>query len=111
MMKIIDMRDNNKLDQEKKRDMSSKMLDNNTMENKCDQSQRRHESDVSISTKLSKDDKGRNKLDLDKKIWNAEAYENKVLNTSKQSIIKDTKRQFNNKDTLSITDNKIQEQL
>ena len=102
------MRDNNKLDQEKKRDMSSNMLDNNTMENKCNELQRRHESKVSIGTKISKADKCRNKLVLDKKIWNAEAYENKVLNTSKQYIIKDTNRQVNNIDLLSITDNKTQ---
>ena len=75
MMKIIHMWNNNKLYQEKKRDMSSNILDNNAMENKCDQLQRRHESNVNIGTKLSKDDKGRNKLDLDKQIGNAEAYE------------------------------------
>ena len=33
----------------------------------------------------------------------------KVLNTSKQYIIKDTNRKFNNIDILSIIDNKIQE--
>ena len=108
MMKIIDMWDNNKLDQEKKRDMSSNMLDNTTMENTCEQLQRRHKSNANIKTKLSTDDKGSNKLDLDKKIGNAEAYEIKVFNTSKQYIIKDTNRKFKNIDIISITDNKIQ---
>ena len=79
MMKIIDMWDNNKLKQDKKRYMYSNMLHNNTLENKCEQLQRRHKSNANIRTKLSTDDKASNKLDLDKKIGNAEAYENKVL--------------------------------
>ena len=40
------MWDNNQLDQVKKRDMASNMLDNNTMENKREQLQRRHESNA-----------------------------------------------------------------
>ena len=94
MINITDMWDNNKLDQEKKRDMSSHMLDNNTMENKCEQWQRRHESNANVSTKLSRYDKGRIKLDLDKKIGNAEEYNNKVFNTYMQYIIKDTNKKM-----------------
>ena len=44
------MWDNNKLDQGKKSDMSSNTLDNNTMESKCEQLQRRHEANANIST-------------------------------------------------------------
>ena len=41
-------------------------------------------------------------------IGNAEEHNNRVFNISKQYIIKDTNRKFNNIDIISITDNKIQ---
>ena len=47
-------------------------------------------------------------LSLDKKIGNAEEHNNRVVNISKQYIIKDTNRKFNNIDIISTTDNKIQ---
>ena len=41
-------------------------------------------------------------------IRNTKEHNNRVFNISKQYIIKDTTRKFNNIDIISITDNKIQ---
>ena len=44
MRNMVDMWDNIKLDQQKKRDMSRNMLDNNTIENECKKLKSRNES-------------------------------------------------------------------
>ena len=105
---MVDMWDNNKLDHDNKNYSSRNMLDNKTMENKCEQLKSSNESNDKRSKKYSTDAKSRNKLDIAKKIENSANYISKVYNISEKYIIKDTNRKSNSVTIISTEDNNIQ---
>ena len=91
IMKImVDMWDNNKVNQNIKKDSSSNMLNNNTMENKCVQLKRNNDSNKNRSKKCSKDSKPRNTLDLANNIETSANYINIMYNISEKNIIRTT---------------------
>ena len=91
IMKImVDMWDNNKVNQNIKKDSSSNMLNNNTMENKCVQLKRNNDSNKNRSKKCSKDSKPRNTLDLANNIKTSANYINIMYNISEKNIIRTT---------------------
>ena len=105
---IVDMWDSNKSDQKKKKNASRNMLENNTMENKCQQLKRSNESNENRSKKCSKDAKPRNTLDLDNNIETSANYINKMYNISENYNIRNTNRKSNGVEIISIKDNNIQ---